>query len=132
MIYLDNAATTLRKPPCVAQAVAAAMDSFGNSGRGAHEDSLAASRTIYDARERLARLFSCRPERVCFTCNSTEALNIAISGLLGACIVFHATYNLLISGEGAWKTAGYLFPSVLIALLFAGKLLLPKLKILFE
>lgn len=53
-------------------------------------------------------------------------------GLLGACIVFHATYNLLISGEGAWKTAGYLFPSVLIALLFAGKLLLPKLKILFE
>ena len=82
MIYLDNAATTLRKPPCVAQAVVAAMDSFGNSGRGAHDDALTASRTIYDARERLARLFSCRPERVCFTCNSTEALNIAISGLL--------------------------------------------------
>ncbi|MDY3280869.1 aminotransferase class V-fold PLP-dependent enzyme [Dysosmobacter sp.] len=83
MIYLDNAATTLRKPPCVAQAVAAALDSFGNSGRGAHDDSLTASRTIYDTRERLARLFHGRPERVCFTCNSTEALNIAISGLLG-------------------------------------------------
>lgn len=53
-------------------------------------------------------------------------------GLLGACIVFHATYNLLISGEGAWQTAGYLFPSVLIALLFAGKLLLPKLRITVE
>ena len=83
MIYLDNAATTLRKPPCVARAVAEAMDSFGNSGRGAHDDALTASRTIYDTRERLARLFRCRPERVCFTCNSTEALNIAISGLLG-------------------------------------------------
>ena len=53
-------------------------------------------------------------------------------GLLGACIVFHATYNLLITGEGGWRTAGYLFPSVLIALLYVGKLLLPKLKIMFE
>ena len=51
--------------------------------------------------------------------------------LLGACIVFHAIYNLLISGYGAWKTAGYLFPSVLIAFLFAGKLVLPKLKTMF-
>ena len=83
MIYLDNAATTLHKPPCVARAVVEAMGSFGNSGRGAHDDALTASRTIYDARERLARLFSCRPERVCFTGNSTEALNIAVSGLLG-------------------------------------------------
>lgn len=52
-------------------------------------------------------------------------------GLLGACIVFHATYNLLVSGDGAWRTAGYLFPSVLIALLFVGKRLLPKLKTMF-
>ena len=52
-------------------------------------------------------------------------------GLLGACIVFHAIYNLLISGDGVWQTAGYLFPSVLIVLLFAGRLLLPRLKIKF-
>ena len=52
-------------------------------------------------------------------------------GLLGACIAFHAIYNLLITGEGAWQVAGYLFPSVLIALLFVGKLLLPKLKTMF-
>lgn len=53
-------------------------------------------------------------------------------GLLGACIVFHAIYNLLISGDGAWQISGYLFPAVLIAFLFAGKRLLPKLKIMFE
>lgn len=53
-------------------------------------------------------------------------------GLLGTCIVFHATYNLLITGDGGWRIAGYLFPSVLIALLYAGKLLLPRLKIMFE
>ena len=52
-------------------------------------------------------------------------------GLLGACIVFHATYNLLIAGEGAWRIAGYLFPSVLIVFFFAGKLLVSKFKIMF-
>ena len=53
-------------------------------------------------------------------------------GLLGACIAFHAIYNLLISGEGAWQMAGYLFPSVLIVLIFVGKLLLPKVKTRLE
>ena len=38
MIYLDNAATTLRKPPQVIDAVVAAMGSFGNSARGTHEE----------------------------------------------------------------------------------------------
>lgn len=82
MIYLDNAATTLHKPPCVIDAVVAAMQSMGNSGRGAHAQSLGAARTIYAAREAVAELFGCaRAERVCFTANSTEALNIAIGGL---------------------------------------------------
>ena len=83
MIYLDNAATTLHKPPCVIDAVVNAMQTMGNSGRSAHAESLAASRTIYAAREALAALFGCeRADHVCFTANSTEALNIAISGLL--------------------------------------------------
>ncbi|HAT79502.1 MAG TPA: cysteine desulfurase, partial [Oscillibacter sp.] len=57
MIYLDNAATTLRKPPQVIDAVVAAMGSFGNSARGTHEEALAASRVIYDTRCKLAALF---------------------------------------------------------------------------
>ena len=83
MIYLDNAATTLRKPPQVIDAVVAAMGSFGNSARGTHAEALAASRIIYDTRCKLAALFGCkRPDHVAFTCNSTEALNIAINGVL--------------------------------------------------
>ena len=35
-------------------------------------------------------------------------------GILGACIGFHGIYNLLITAQGVWKTAGYLFPSVLL------------------
>lgn len=82
MIYLDNAATTLRKPPCVIDAVVRSMTTLGNSGRSAHEESLTASRIIYDAREAAAALFGCpRADHVAFTANSTEALNIAIGGL---------------------------------------------------
>ncbi|MDO4203615.1 MAG: aminotransferase class V-fold PLP-dependent enzyme [Selenomonadaceae bacterium] len=83
MIYFDNAATTMPKPASVTEAVVAAMNSFGNSGRAAHGQSMDASRTIYEARVRLAGLFNCpRPSNVVFTANSTEALNIAIRGLL--------------------------------------------------
>ena len=83
MIYLDNAATTLRKPPEVIEAVVRAMGSMGNSARGTHDEALAASRVIYDTRCRLAALFRCpRPDHVVFTCNSTEALNIAICGAI--------------------------------------------------
>lgn len=83
MIYFDNAATTLQKPESVTRAVLEAMTSFGNPGRGAHEPALAASRAIYDARCALARLFHAEnPARIAFTANATQALNIAIKGIL--------------------------------------------------
>lgn len=84
MIYLDNAATTRTKPPAVARAVLDALSSYGNCGRGGHEGALSAARTIYGTREKIAALLGCpRADHVCFTQNSTQALNIAISGLLG-------------------------------------------------
>ncbi|MCI9120286.1 MAG: aminotransferase class V-fold PLP-dependent enzyme [Oscillibacter sp.] len=83
MIYLDNAATTLHKPPPVIEAVTQAMSAMGNAARGAHGGALEASRTVYNTRVKLAKLFHCpRPDHVVFTANSTEALNIAIHGLL--------------------------------------------------
>ena len=54
MIYFDNAATTIHKPETVVRAVAQALNSLGNAGRGAHEASLDASRNIYGVRERIA------------------------------------------------------------------------------
>lgn len=83
MIYLDNAATTMHKPQEVIDATVAALQSMGNSGRGAHESTLQTSRAIFDARARAAALFGCpRADHVVFTCNSTEALNIALMGLV--------------------------------------------------
>ena len=83
MIYLDNAATTIHKPQAVIDAVTEAMTSMGNASRGAHDGALHASRIVYDTRCKAARLFGCsRPDHVVFTCNSTEALNIAIQGAI--------------------------------------------------
>lgn len=85
MIYLDNAATTLKKPPQVGEAVFHALQTLGNSARGTHEGALDASHTIYDARVKLAVLFGCpRPDHVVFTSGVTESLNLALCGLLNA------------------------------------------------
>lgn len=83
-IYFDNAATTLKKPETVIRAVEQAMRTLGNSGRGAHDCSLGSMRTVYEAREWAAKLFGAEsPSRIAFTMNATEALNIAIKGLIG-------------------------------------------------
>ena len=54
MIYLDNAATTRPKPPGVAEAVAAAMNDYGNSGRGTQTEAQESARSIYGVRQALA------------------------------------------------------------------------------
>lgn len=83
MIYLDNAATTMPKPPEVIQAVCDAMAHFGNAARGAHSGAMQAARTVYDARVKVTALFGCaRPDHVAFTANATEALNTAIQGAI--------------------------------------------------
>ena len=82
MIYLDNAATTIKKPDAVYDAVLDAMKHCGNSGRGASDASLDASRKIYEARMCLTEFFGGDDAaRLVFTANATEALNIAIHGL---------------------------------------------------
>lgn len=83
MIYFDNAATTMQKPDCVIRAVSESMCSLGNSGRGVHEGALSASRMIYETRATLAELFGAEsPDRIAFTANATQSLNIAIKGIL--------------------------------------------------
>lgn len=83
MIYLDNAATSRRKPQEVIDAVVFAMTSLGNAGRGTTEAALDAARTIYGARDKIAGFFGVKnPKQVVFTSNSTESLNTAIHGLI--------------------------------------------------
>ncbi|MCL6638181.1 MAG: aminotransferase class V-fold PLP-dependent enzyme [Firmicutes bacterium] len=84
MIYFDNAATTWPKPDEVWQAMEHCIKYVGaNPGRSGHQMSVAAGRLVTEARELLAALFNIKnPERIVFTLNATEALNLAIRGLL--------------------------------------------------
>ena len=82
MIYLDNAATTLHKPPQVEQAMLDALRTAGNPGRGAHEPTLHASRLVYAARCAVSKLLNAPdPSCVAFAANATQALNTALGGL---------------------------------------------------
>ena len=82
MIYLDHAATSLYKPPEVIKAVASAMETLGNPGRGYNAPALQAGTCVYNGRKALGEFFKIAPSQVVFTASATESLNIAISGLI--------------------------------------------------
>ena len=83
-IYLDNAATSWPKPPVVTEAMIHFLQEIGASpGRSGHRLSVEAARIVYAAREAVAELFGASdPLRVVFGHNVTEALNLALRGLL--------------------------------------------------
>lgn len=84
IIYLDHAATSWPKPPAVVEAVHEAMMHDGaNPGRGSHRLAVKASRTVFEARKQLAKLFRiANPNDIALTYNTTIGLNMAIKGLL--------------------------------------------------
>ena len=83
-VYLDHAATSWPKPPAVLEAIQDFFENAGgNTGRSGHRRSIAASRAVSLARERLADLLGAEsPDNLIFTKNATEALNLAICGLV--------------------------------------------------
>lgn len=84
MIYFDNAATSWPKPPAVAEAMVHFMEAVGaNPGRAAHRQAVESGRIVYGAREAVCELFHAPdPLRLVFAKNVTEALNLALQGLL--------------------------------------------------
>ena len=83
-IYLDNAATSFPKPECVY----AAIDEFNRrlgaaAGRGSYRTGIAAADIVRRCRLNLARLFNAEgPDCFAFAFNGTDALNMALHGLL--------------------------------------------------
>ncbi len=83
MIYFDNGATTLFKPPEVRHAVWKAMDA-GNPGRGGHRKAMEGAKILYDTRQTVGEHFGAEgPDHVCFFYNATTALNCVIKTLTG-------------------------------------------------
>lgn len=82
MIYLDNAATTLKKPDEVIKNIIYGLKNIGNSGRGVNKLSLNTARIIYDTRVKLCEFFNGENSKnIIFTSNATESLNTVINGL---------------------------------------------------
>lgn len=84
MIYLDNAATSLPKPPSVLLALEEALhQELGNPGRSGHHASRAADLVVRRCRSAIAGLLNARDgHRIIFTLNGTDSLNLAIKGIL--------------------------------------------------
>jgi len=84
LIYLNNAATTLPKPPQVIRAIRNALEGIGaNPGRGGDPLVYKADKLIYSARIRAAKFFGLPdPARLIFTPGCTYSINIAIRGAL--------------------------------------------------
>ncbi len=83
MIYLDNGATTLKKPKEVYRNLGEGAKILGSPGRGGHRYAMLAGEVCYQCREEASKLFNLpQPENVIFTFNATHGLNIAIFSLV--------------------------------------------------
>lgn len=79
MIYLDNAATTMIDPDVLDAMIPYLKDEYGNAG-SVHNLGRAAAAAVQKAREQVAWLINCDPEKVVFTSGGTEGNNLAIYG----------------------------------------------------
>lgn len=83
MIYFDNSATTLIKPPKVYENLHILTKTCANAGRSGHSPSMKSSQIIFDTRDSICKLLNFnKPENIVFTYNATYALNFAIKGFI--------------------------------------------------
>ncbi|MGA3067412.1 MAG: aminotransferase class V-fold PLP-dependent enzyme [Tepidisphaeraceae bacterium] len=112
-LYLDNAATSFPKPPAVLEAMAHYATELGASaGRGAYREAMETGRLLTECRRRLQRLFHGEaPEHFIFTLNCSDALNLAIKGLIdprqkGHVICTQIDHNSILRPLNALADAG--------------------------
>ena len=84
IIYLDNAATSFPKPPCVYERMEKFLrEESANPGRSGHRMSVEAEASVEKSRSLLAKFFGIKnSSRIAFTLNCTDALNMAIKGIV--------------------------------------------------
>ena len=85
-LYMDNAATSFPKPKAVVEAmVHYAINVGASAGRGAYKEALESRAIIHECREQLCRMFNGEnPDHFIFAQNCSDALNLAIKGILHA------------------------------------------------
>ena len=115
-LYMDNAATSRPKPAGVMEAMCRyATDLGASAGRGAYSEAVETGELIYECRRRLNRLFHGeKPEHFVFTLNCSDALNLAIKGLIdpepgerGHAICTHIDHNSILRPLHALQERGW-------------------------
>ena len=111
-LYMDNAATSFPKPPAVIEAMQRYAGELGASaGRGAYREAIETGALILECRELLNRVFNGQSaDHFIFTLNCSEALNLAIKGLVAHarrnrsstphCICTHIDHNSILRPLG--------------------------------
>ena len=114
-LYMDNAATSFPKPASVLAAMTRYATELGASpGRGAYAEALESAAILTDCRRRLNQLFHGeRPEHFIFTLNCSDALNLAIKGLIdpnghGHAICSHIDHNSILRPLHAMAERGWI------------------------
>lgn len=110
MLYLDNAATTLRKPAAVYTSMMwNTVFKSVNAGRGGHKMSMYGMNGIIEAQDEIAELFNIyKPQNIAFTLNATYALNMVMIGVLlhgGHVIVTEMDHNSVL--RPAYRLGNY-------------------------
>jgi len=114
-LYLDNAATSFPKPAAVMEAVQRYAAELGASaGRGGYAEAVETGRLIHECRRRINRLVHGeRPEHVIFCLNCTDALNLAIKGMIdpdrkGHAICVQMDHNSILRPLAALRERGWI------------------------
>ncbi len=108
--YLDNAATSYPKPESVYRTVDSYMRKVGASaGRGAYREAAEAETLLESVRSKLLALMGAESGRMIFTLNATDAINLALKGVLvekDHVITTHLDHNSILRPLKAMEQAG--------------------------
>jgi cysteine desulfurase family protein len=109
-IYLDNAATSHPKPEGVYRAVDGYMRDIGASaGRGAYREAMEAGRILDAVRDKILALLGSPRGRVVYTFNATDAINLALKGILAGgdhVVTTHLDHNSILRPLNALERRG--------------------------
>ena len=84
-IYLDYNSTTPADPSVVAEMLPYFHENFGNASSITHTYGGRAEKAVYNGRNQVSHFIGCRPEEIIFTSGATEAVNLALKGVLKSC-----------------------------------------------
>ena len=99
LVYLDNAATTLKPKPVLEKMVDFYISSYSNVHRAVHTLASRATVAYEEARMKVAKFLNADPSEVIFTSGATMGINLVVNSLLRSGILKEGDVVLLSQAE---------------------------------